>query len=135
MDGLKIRDGCEPGGPGGLDFDLSKVLAALGQAAARSRWSCSDLNYVSKDDRDVPVLKHAATPGVEISGVELIDGTRQLLQVIDGQFTALDEDGRVWVVIRAVDSSWWEVWSDNKWVHDAIRAHFRVVESLASDAG
>ena len=135
MPGLKIRDGTEPGGSGGLQFDLSKVLAALGQAAVKSRWSCADLNYVSKDDRELPVLERAATPGEQVAGLELIEGTRLLLQVIDGQFTGFDEDGNVWVIIRAVDSSWWEVWSDNKWVHEAIRSNFRVVESISDGAG
>ena len=135
MQGLKIRDGTEPGGPGGLQFDLSEVLAALGRVAVKSRWSCADLNYVSKDDQDVPVLERAATPGQTVSGVELVDGLGQLLQVIDGQFTGIDEQGDAWVVVRAVDSSWWEVWSDNNWVHDAIRAQFRVVERLPQNAG
>ena len=66
---------------------------------------------------------------------ELMDGTGQSVQIIDGQFTGVDEQGDAWVVIRAVDSSWWEVWSDNQWVHDAIRAHFRVVESIPVGAG
>ena len=70
-----------------------------------------------------------------MAGLELIEGTRLLLQVIDGQFTGFDEDGNVWVIIRAVDSSWWEVWSDNKWVHEAIRSNFRVVESISDGAG
>ena len=135
MQGLKIRDGTEPGGPGGLEFGLAKVLAALGRVGVRSRWSCADLNYVSRDDQDVPVLERAVTPGQTVSGVELIDGLGQLLQVIDGQFTGIDEQGDTWVVVRAVDSSWWEVWSDNSWVHDAIRAHFRIVESLPQGAG
>jgi len=68
-------------------------------------------------------------------GSELIEGARQLLQVVDGQFSGVDEDGNVWVIIRAVDSSWWEVWSDNEWVHGAIGTHFRVVESISHGAG
>ncbi len=135
MHGVKIRDGTELGGSGGLTFDLAKILAALGKPAGKSRWSCTDLNYVSRDDQDVPVLERAAIPGQEVSGRELIDGTGQSVQVIDGQFTGVDEQGDAWVVIRAVDSSWWEVWSDNQWVHDAIRAHFRVVESIPGGAG
>jgi hypothetical protein len=132
--GVKILDGTEPGGPGGLEFDLSKILAALGKAASKSRWTCSDLNYVSRDERDVPALERAATPGEQVAGLELLEGTRGVLQVIDGQFTGIDEEGEAWVVIRAVDSSWWEVWSDNKWVHDAIRRHFRVVENISAQA-
>ena len=71
MQGLKIRDGTELGGPGGLEFGLAKGLVALGRVGAKSRWSCADLNYVSKDDQSVPVLERAETPGHTVSGVEL----------------------------------------------------------------
>ena len=135
MRGVRILDGTEPGGPGGLEFDLSRVLAALGQAAVKSRWTCADLNYISKGDRDVAVFERAGTQGEQVLGSELIEGARQLLQVVDGQFSGVDEDGNVWVIIRAVDSSWWEVWSDNEWVHGAIGTHFRVVESISHGAG
>ena len=135
MRGVKIRDGIEPGGQGGLRFDLSNVLAALGPAAAKSRWTCADLNYVSSHDQDVSVFERAGTLGEQVLGRELIEGARQLGQVIDGQFTGVDKDGNVWVIIRAVDSSWWEVWPDNKWVHEAIHTHFQVVESISHDAG
>jgi hypothetical protein len=135
MRGVKIRDGTEVGGHGGLDFDLAKVLAALGRAAGKSRWSCSDLNFVSKDDKVLPLLERASSVGQPVSGRELIESADQVQQVIDGQFTGVDEEGDAWVVIRAVDSSWWEVWSDNQWVHDAILAHFRVVESIPESAG
>ncbi len=135
MRGVKIRDGTEPGGPGGLQFDLAQVLAALGRAAAKSRWTCADLQYTSKDELDIPALERAAIPGEEVLGSDLIEAKGNLLQVIDGQFTGIDKDGAPWVIVRAVDSSWWEVWSNHNWVHDAIRAHFRVVENLPNRAG
>jgi hypothetical protein len=131
MHGVKIRDGTEPGGPGRLQFDLSEILAALGRAAVKSRWTCADLNYKSKDDQDVPVFVRAGAAGEKVLGTELLEGTGHLLHMIDGQFTGVDEDDTAWVVIRAVDSSWWEVWSDNKWVHEAIRSKFRVVEDIS----
>ena len=134
MRGLKISDGTEPGGSGGLEFDLSEILAALGEVAAKSRWTCSDLHYISRDDQDVATLERAATPGEQILGRELLASTANTVQVIDGQFTGLDKDGGAWVVIRAVDSSWWEVWSQDKWVHDAICQHCRVVESISHGA-
>jgi hypothetical protein len=46
-----------------------------------------------------------------------------------------DHDDDVWVVIRAIDSSSSEVWSDDKCVHQAIRSHFRVVERISDGAG
>lgn len=133
MRGVKILDGTEAGRSDGLSFDLAEVLVALGKPAIKSRWSCAALNYISRDDTDVEVLERATTPGQDVSGKDLIDGIGQSLQVIDGRFTGMDEDGEAWVVIRAVDSTRWEVWSDNPWVHEAICASFRVVESIPDD--
>jgi hypothetical protein len=38
-----------------------------------------------------------------------------------------------WIIIRAVDSSFWEVFSDRQDVLDAIRARFRVVDDEADE--
>jgi hypothetical protein len=70
----------------------------------------------------------------ERSPDDLIDGTRmlvaaqQLHQVIDGHFEAFENESTPWVVVRAVDSSWWEVLSDDQAVLDAVRSRFKVVE-------
>lgn len=134
MRGVKISDGTESGAHGGLEFDLADLLSALGSHGRESRWTCTDLNYVSFDDRDVPSLERSAAAGDQVTGLELIDGVRDKAQVIDGEFTGFDERGQCWIVLRAVDSSWWEVWSDQPWVHEVIRERFRVVESLGESA-
>ena len=70
-----------------------------------------------------------------IPGARLVDGLTQLMQVIDGQFEAVDEAGRRLVEIRAVDSSWWEVWSDDESIVEAIRESFGSTESASRAAG
>jgi hypothetical protein len=135
VQGVIIRDGTEPGGSGNLDFDLVEVLAALGQRVMTSSWRCPRLQYTSRDERDVPVLEQVGTEGRTVLGAELTRGIGQLLQVIDGEFEAFDENEGRWAVIRAVDSSWWEVWSDDKSVLEAVRTTFRITEDAPQIAG
>jgi hypothetical protein len=73
--------------------------------------------------------------GRALAGADLIAGLEQLLQIIDGEFEATEPGEQVpAVVIRAVDSSWWEVLSDDAAVLAAIRQRFGVVEEDGTDA-
>jgi hypothetical protein len=131
---LIIRDGTEPGGGGGLAFDLPEVLGALGEKAQSWVWRGRDIQYVSRDERDVAVIQELAA-GRALAGADLIAGLEQLLQIIDGEFEATEPGEQVpAVVIRAVDSSWWEVLSDDAAVLAAIRQRFGVVEEDGTDA-
>jgi len=48
---------------------------------------------------------------------------------------AIESDREMpWVVVRAVDSSWWEVISHDAEVREAIRKRFRQVEEHEYDA-
>ena len=131
---LVIRDGTEPGGRGYLDFDLLEVLAALGDRALESRWLAHDLEYISKDELDVPIIE-AMARGQAVSGQELASGIEALLQVIDGEFLATAPgDEHPWIVVKAFDSTRWEVVSADAKAHEAIRNAFRVVEQREPDA-
>jgi hypothetical protein len=80
-------------------------------------------------------LEQAGTEGRPVAGSDLADGIGELLQVIDGEFEAFDENEVRWAVIRAVDSSWWEVWSGDKSVLEAVRTTFRITEDISERAG
>jgi hypothetical protein len=129
MRGVVIRDGTEPGGTGGLEFDLAEVLSALGPRVGESRWSSRNLSYVSIDETNIDTLDAAAAGG-SVAGNDLVKTLPQLLQVIDGELQGFSQDSAPWVVIRAVDSSWWEVLSDDPSSLQAIRNRFRVVHDL-----
>jgi hypothetical protein len=108
---------------GGLGFDLRDVLQALGPRVSSSVWAIGDnLNYVSRDESDIPALHRD-----ELRGDELISGLPNLLQVIDGEFKASDAETQPWVVVRAIDSSWWEIISDDVATLDSIRNRFQNV--------
>jgi hypothetical protein len=131
---LVIRDGTEPGARGALEFDLEDVLAALGPAVLKSRWRCSRLWYASKDGQAVELFDRASTQGELVDGEALLRACGHVSQFVDGEFEGIAARGGPWVVIRAVDSRWWEVSSDRQDVLDAIRAGFRVVEDAQDDA-
>ena len=134
--GLVIRDGTRAdGGRDGLDFDLVDVLVALGPRVREIKWHCAHLHYISKDERDISVLEKATGAGQWVSGADLLAGIDQLLQVIDGEFEGLDQNGRRWALIRAVDGSWWEVWSDDTSALGGVRDRFNVVEDVFDGAG
>ena len=77
----------------------------------------------------------AMAGGQEVNGRELVSGIEQFLPVIDGEFVAIESDRELpSVVLRAVDSSWWEIISHDAEVLDAIRKRFRQVEEHEYDA-
>jgi hypothetical protein len=107
---------------GGLGFDLPDVLKALGPRASSSEWAIDRLHYISRDEKNVAAFQ--AGEGVRTLGAELLSGISNLLQVIDGEFRAFEAGREPWVTVRAVDSSWWEVESEDDTVLSAIRERF-----------
>jgi hypothetical protein len=86
------------------------------------------LRYTSVDERDIGAFERSA--GELVDGAELLAATERLQQVIDGRFEGLENQNTPWVVVRAVDSSWWEVLSNDQAVLDSVRGRFKVVENL-----
>ena len=126
MRGIGIYDGTGPGEDGWLTFDLAQLVEALGARARVARWrALPSPSYVS--DVDVAAFDAASdSPGPWISGEEMLAHARAIRQVIDGEFQAVQpgEPSAPWLVLRAVDSSWWEVYSDDPDVGAALRLAF-----------
>ena len=129
MRGVIIRDGTTAGEiESGLQFDLADVLAALGERVAISRWRARGLWYTSRDEKDIEPLERLAD-GAILEGQELLACLPRVQQIIDGEFQArIAEAEEPWVIARAVDSSWWEILSDDPAVLAAMRARFRAVQ-------
>src|SRR5687768_2739885 len=121
MAGVTIRDGTEPGAQGGLEFDLAEMLAALGARVKEAVWRGRGLQYVSSDDQVIDCLERLGSEE-DVSGAELLAILPELRQIIDGEFEARTSPGAApWVTLRAVDSSWWEVYADDPNVIGAVR--------------
>jgi hypothetical protein len=94
---------------------LKRVLAALPQRALASRWEVVDFVYpngeayfevASAGDDHLSLL---ANTGRSISGDELVAIASSSPQVIWGTFRGFDrsEGGESWIVLHAVDSTFW----------------------------
>jgi hypothetical protein len=139
MHGLSIHDGTRDDPTlsprpevGCLDFDLVDVLRALGPQAERSAWRCGDVDCFGVT---AGALDQAIAAGGRISGEQLLAFAAGLTQVIDGTFEGFDLGATApWVVITAVDSSWWEVRSSDDAALAAIRERFRATRALPERA-
>ena len=73
-------------------------------------------------------LEQFAASGSSVSGAVLSKAAHEAHQVIWGEFTGtLPEQTNAWVVIRAIDSTFYEVTSSDEVALGAIRAAFKDV--------
>jgi hypothetical protein len=139
LHGFRLHDGTSgdptillpPGEVGGLSFDLADVLGAIGERVARSEWRVEFLDCIGEAR---PELLAACEASANISGARLSELAARLVQVIDGDFFGR-EMGQTdpWVLVKAVDSCWWEVWSIDPGVGASLRRRFRAVQELTED--
>ncbi|GJD32522.1 hypothetical protein PMNALOAF_3798 [Methylobacterium adhaesivum] len=110
--------------------DPCTVIPLLGERAVRATWQ---LTGVARYDEALMIAGDDAAERLEclarssdrIPGALLTDLLSQVAQVIWGEFIA-HEAGRdtPWVIIRAIDSSWCEVETDDAGVLDRVRKTF-----------
>ena len=119
-----------------LAIDLRHVLRALGHRARTSVWEVSEeasFNEpvaVTGDAADD--LERLSMQGVRVDGSELMRLAEKVDQVIWGEFRAFKDptSDKPWLIVRAIDSHFYEVESDETAVHDAIDSAFRDVRNV-----
>jgi len=132
--GLRIKDLAEGRY---LAFDLRDLLSVIGPAVESSQWRCTDLWCIPIEPVGEGELEPQYDTGSLISGSTLTTLAARTRQVIDGEFRAhrgTPTSEHPWLVIRAVDSSFWEVFSDDDSVLQQLRTRFHDVQDLAADA-
>ncbi|MCP1539620.1 hypothetical protein [Methylorubrum extorquens] len=118
---------------GMLDFDLRHVLAALGAQAIACSWIVSGVAAYDEafdaTGEQVRRLEELAASGRRIKGDRLRDLADGTQQVIWGEFQAYaDANAAVPVlIVRAIDSSYYEVATNDPRVLQNLRAAFRDV--------
>ena len=134
MVGIKIQDSTySPSGGRILSFDLRDILAVVGDPVLASRWRCYDLCYTTVDDNEIGEVRGQRR---KLSGEELIQYAASVQQTINGRFEARGGGAakRAWLIIEAVDSSWFEVWSSKPEVLERLKARFQQVIDISSGA-
>jgi hypothetical protein len=127
MKGVTILD--RDPSSGVLSFDLKDILSVLGDDAERSTWTVRDVECLGGDA--ATALHHASDAREVLGGNRLADLARDVGQIIDGEFSArLPNEEAPWIMIRAVDSSAFDVETDREDVLAALKAKFDRVEDL-----
>lgn len=76
------------------------------------------------------------SPGARLSTPELLDRLRPGAQIIDGELRGYDstDSATPAVTLRAVDSTWWDVESEDKGLIAAVRGAFPDASPIDDDA-
>jgi hypothetical protein len=111
-----------------LTFDLRDILNIIGDPALTSTWKLSD---VEANGNTAEKLHEINDKGSAISGYDLLSLSIDLTQFIDGNFEAFrNEENSPWLVIRAIDSTEFDVETDDDQILQKVRQSFTNVSDL-----
>lgn len=111
---------------GVLGFDLRDLLQLLGSKAANMQWLVmKDVDCIGPRAEE---LRGLATRAVRVESRALAAIATGITQVVDGEFCGYEESRPApTIILRAVDSSSWDISSDRDAILDIFRQHFRAV--------
>lgn len=113
-----------------LTFDLRDILELLGPDVLRSRWEVNGIEALGGEA--AKSLHVASDQGKQLDGNQLVDIASRVDQIIDGEFLAfLPGEQEPWIVVRAIDSSAYEVSTDSLGILSRIRLQFEHVEEVS----
>ncbi len=107
MKTISILDKIDRGDSQVLAFDVHDILRLLGSVVMELEWQMIGLECSGENADSLHRLCDGA---VRVTGEELMRLTQPRLQTIDGEYQGFRPDaGDPWIVIRAVDSSCFDV--------------------------
>lgn len=115
-----------------LAFDLIDILRLAGPVAESSSWRCRHVECMGDLAEELHRACEAepALPGAEM--FRLADGGRQ---IIWGDFEAYRPgETRPWLIVRAVDSTFYAVITEDEMLVARVRGRFRDVRDSPEDA-
>jgi hypothetical protein len=114
---------------GVLTLDLRDILRLIGPEAESAEWQLSDVEAL--DGKAAQELEDLADRKLKIPGHVLVRLSNDVGQVINGCFQAYrDQASEPWIIIRAVDSSAFDVETDSETLIEQIRRQFNNVADL-----
>jgi hypothetical protein len=100
---------------------LLDLLRLLGERGRNSVWLLKNLEVAPSSSADG--LHDASDQGLWVPGMELLELAAGYTQVIDGELIAHDSpDDPPWVMLRAVDGTEWDVYSEDESLLSQIAA-------------
>lgn len=125
MQGLAITDTTEENF---LSFDLFDILTQIGDSIEDSEWVISEVECFGEAADEIDRLAESQS---KVSGIKLLKLASNLTQTIDGIFTGYCLGGETpWIIIQAIDSSEYEVFSTDRKLLDRIHDRFRCVTQI-----
>jgi hypothetical protein len=112
-----------------LRFDLKDILRLVGEKGLESVWTLHGIESVNGEVADE--MHRLSDTGIAISGARLKFLADRILQVIDGEFRgASDTASEPWVSIRAIDSSAFDVLTNDEDVLQRFEVNFEEVTEI-----
>ena len=90
---------------------LRSLLHALGPEVKEALWEVRDIESAGTTSV-ARQLEEASDKHLTITGTALQKAAEDGAQIIEGELVGTKQ-GRHWVIIRAVDSTWWDVDADS----------------------
>jgi hypothetical protein len=128
MFGIKINDTKESNVSTVL-IDLRDILMVIGETVVSSQWICRDIEYTAMRDEELFVLSEDRK---KLSGAEMLQFADNTHQIIDGRFEASSGGSakQLWLIILAIDSSYFEVWSSKHEVIEKLKGYIKKISDL-----
>jgi hypothetical protein len=107
----------------------------LGDRAIRANWQVAGVSRYDEaimitGDEAADRLEALCRSSVRVPGSLLSELVHQTAQIIWGEFTAFEgRKDAPWVIVRAIDSSWCEIETDDEDVLDLVRRTFSDVRA------
>jgi hypothetical protein len=129
MPSIRIEDKKQTGSGNYLDFAVHDILTAIGESVLKSRWIARDLECVRKCDGGAEQLREKR---LKFSGEEILKWSARAGLIINGRFEARGQGPakRLWLIIIAFDTTFYDVWSSKTHVLEKIRARFNNVSDI-----
>ena len=111
---------------------LHDILIRLNPLLSTAEWRCRVQEVAGEDPERWYALDETDSMASSESLLNLAnDGT----QIIDGDFLAVRPSGEPMLLLRAVDSTHWDLFTTEQEILDEIRANFRDVQPWPPDFG
>jgi hypothetical protein len=126
---IQIADGDSRGA---LAVDLKDVLELMGAKATASRWRISNMDATG--NAEAAELDRLSDEREMVDGGTLLQLARNVWQVIDCECEGFYHDQTTpWCIISAIDSTYYEVETDDADVLNAIRAKYQCTSERDGD--